>query len=117
MPAKLKLLEIIQALNSSRLLLRASQGRQQHRGENRDDRDDHKQLNQCETLILYRAMLHGWRGRTASGPAWEVKFVPTGQPGAAQTGENLGATLPPEGPAAMGCQPQVAGVLILPRSI
>ena len=51
------LFEVVQILHAPRLLLRLAQRRQQKASENRDDRDDHQQLNQRESrrrLFLLR---------------------------------------------------------------
>ena len=44
-----ELLDIALALGTNRLLFRFGQCRQQHGGENRDDRDHHQQFDQRET--------------------------------------------------------------------
>src|SRR5437016_725207 len=55
-PTKLELFEVPQALDSLRLGLRPREGGQKQAGQDRDDRDDDQQLNECE-CISYTAFI------------------------------------------------------------
>ena len=49
-PSELELIEVHQALDSLRLGLRPREGGQKQAGQDRDDRDDDQQLNECECI-------------------------------------------------------------------
>ena len=49
-PTKLELIEVPQAVDSLRPGLRPREGGQKQAGQDRDDRDDDQQLNECECI-------------------------------------------------------------------
>ena len=57
LPTKLELFEVPQALDPLRLGLRPREGGQKQAGQDRDDRDDDQQLNECECISCAACIL------------------------------------------------------------
>jgi hypothetical protein len=63
------LLQVVQALRSLGLFFRFAQGRQEHRGQNRNNRNDDEQFNQGEGVLSAASLEGCFRGSRLTAPS------------------------------------------------